>query len=109
MKRMPFLLAFAFIYVNLARASSRGVLETSSGDTALREQGKKIFVERCAQCHDADAARKLPDGTTLLQRLAANKDPESRLGTRLKQPQERHAVTVYIESLLKAPQQPKDQ
>lgn len=106
MKRMPFLLAFAFTCMNLARASSGGVLETSAGDTALREQGKKIFVERCAQCHDVDAARKLPDGTTLLQRLAANKDPESRLGTRLKQPQERHAVMIYIEDLLKSSNPP---
>lgn len=102
MKRMPFLLAFAFSCITLGLASSGGVLETSVDDSALREQGKKIFVERCAQCHDANAARKLPDGTTLLQRLAANKDPESRLGTRLKQPQERHAVMLYIEDLLKS-------
>jgi hypothetical protein len=29
--------------------------------------------------HDADASKKLPDGTTLLDRLAKNKDPETRL------------------------------
>ena len=106
MKRMPFLLAFAFTCMNLAQTSSGGVLETSAGDTALREQGKKVFVERCAQCHDADASRKLPDGSTMLQRLAANKDPESRLGTRLKQPKERHAVMIYIEDLLKSSNPP---
>lgn len=106
MKRMPFLLAVAFTCTSLVRASSGGGSETSGDNTALREQGKKIFVERCAQCHDADARRKLPDGSTLLQRLDANKDPEARLGTRLKQPQERHAVMIYIEDLLKSSNPP---
>jgi len=100
------LLAFTLTGIVLPLASAK---DASKPDAALRDQGKKIFVERCAKCHDADAAKKLPDGTTLLQRLAASKDLEARLGTRLKQPQERHAVTVYIESLLTAPQQTKNQ
>lgn len=105
---MKFLLLLTFTLASIALAlASSG--NDSKPDAALRQQGKNIFVERCAKCHDADAAKKLPDGTTLLQRLAASKDLEARIGTRLKQPQERHAVTVYIESLLKAPQQPKDQ
>ena len=70
-------------------------------DTAILEQGKQIFVARCAKCHDNDANKKLPDGTTLLGRLAKTKDPEARLGTRLKDPQERHAVMIYVDSLLK--------
>ena len=95
--KFPLLLAFTLTCIALALASSE---DTSKPDAALLQQGKNIFVERCAKCHDADAAKKLPDGTTLLQRLAASKDLEARLGTRLKQPQERHAVTVYIESLM---------
>jgi mono/diheme cytochrome c family protein len=56
---------------------------SASGDAALRERGKQLFTDKCAQCHDADAARKLPDGTTLLGRLAASSDPRVRLATRL--------------------------
>jgi mono/diheme cytochrome c family protein len=101
MNRLVFLLAFALACIQFANSSSRVATQADTTDAALREQGKKIFVARCAQCHDADASKKLSDGTTLLQRLAARTDPEARLGTRLKQPQERHAVMVYIESLLK--------
>jgi mono/diheme cytochrome c family protein len=68
--------------------------------------GKSIFVSRCAKCHDEDASKKLPDGTTLLGRLAKSKDPEGRLGTRLKNEQERHQVFLYIQSLMA--QQPAD-
>jgi len=71
-------------------------------DATLLEQGKNIFVTRCAKCHDNDANKRLPDGTTLLGRLAKIKDPEERIGTRLKDPQERHAVMIYIDSLLKS-------
>lgn len=72
------------------------------GDAALREQGKQIFTSRCGKCHDADASKKLPDGTTLLARLAANKDPEARLATRLKSMSEQdgRAVVLYVEDLI---------
>jgi mono/diheme cytochrome c family protein len=74
--------------------------------TAIFEQGKQIFVARCAKCHNNDANKKLPDGTTLLGRLAKAQDPEARLGTRLKDLQERHAVMIYVDSLLKNLQSP---
>jgi mono/diheme cytochrome c family protein len=74
----------------------------SATDAALLEEGKNIFITRCAKCHDNDANKKLPDGTTLLARLAKTKDPEERIGTRLKDPQERHAVTIYVDGLLKS-------
>ena len=64
------------------------------------ERGKSIFVSRCAKCHNDDANKKLPDGSTLLDRLAKSKDPESRLGTRIKNEQERHDVMLYIGPLL---------
>jgi cytochrome c553 len=81
-------------------AVANSAAASDSKNTAILEQGKNIFVARCAKCHDNDANKKLPDGTTLLGRLAQNKDPESRLGTRLKDPQERHAVMIYVDSLL---------
>jgi mono/diheme cytochrome c family protein len=73
-----------------------------SSEAALREQGKQVFVSRCGKCHDTDAAKKLPDGTTLLARLAANKDPQARLATRLKSMSEQdgRAVTLYMEDLI---------
>ena len=45
-------------------------------------------------------ARNLPDGTTLLGRLAKNKDPETRLATRLKNEQERHQVFLYLQPMI---------
>ena len=63
-------------------------------------QGKAIFVSRCSTCHDDNGNKKLADGTTLLARLAQSKDPEARLGTRLKNPQERRQVTLYIRSMI---------
>jgi mono/diheme cytochrome c family protein len=75
------------------------MLPVSAEDAAASAQGKAIFVSRCAKCHDDDANKKLPDGTTLLARLRQNKDPEGRLGTRLKNPQERHQVMMYMQSL----------
>jgi mono/diheme cytochrome c family protein len=63
-------------------------------------QGRTIFTSQCGSCHDADASKKLPDGTTLLARLAKNKDPETRLATRLKNQQERHQVFLYLQPMI---------
>jgi cytochrome c553 len=86
--------------ISLPSTTVDSAAASDSKNTAILEQGKNIFVAKCAKCHDNDANKKLPDGTTLLGRLAQNKDPESRLGTRLKDPQERHAVMIYVDSLL---------
>jgi len=71
-----------------------------SSATTVYDQGKDIFVSGCAKCHDQDANKKLPDGTTLLLRLAKSKDPEARLGTRIANAQERNEVMLYVESLI---------
>jgi mono/diheme cytochrome c family protein len=89
------------VLVSLPAAAADPASPSNRTDAALLEHGKTIFVTRCAKCHDNDASKKLPDGTTLLGRLEKSKDPEARLGTRLKDPQERHAVWLYLESLLK--------
>lgn len=75
---------------------------TSSQDAAQHERGKQIFSDKCAQCHDVDAAKKLADGSTLLARLAAGRDPRALLATRLnKMSDEDHrAVVLYVEDLL---------
>jgi mono/diheme cytochrome c family protein len=89
------------VFVSLPAVAVDSAAPSNATNAALLEQGKKIFVTRCAKCHDNDANKKLPDGTTLLGRLAKIQDPEVRLGTRLKDPQERHAVMIYVDSLLK--------
>lgn len=89
----------------LALASNYGIsqkaaLPSGSTEDTVRAKGKNVFVSRCAQCHDEDGNKKLPDGTTLLQRLGKSQDPEARLRTRLKDPQERHAVMVYLDDFM---------
>jgi mono/diheme cytochrome c family protein len=74
--------------------------QTQTATSAITDQGKAIFTSRCGKCHDADASKKLPDGTTLLSRLAKNKDPETRLATRLKNEQERHQVFLYLQPMI---------
>ena len=74
--------------------------QTQAATSATNDQGKAIFIGRCGTCHDADASKKLPDGTTLLARLAKNKDPEMRLATRLKNAQERHQVFLYLQPMI---------
>ena len=66
----------------------------------MKEAGHKIFVERCAKCHDENAAKVLSDGTSLVQRLARSKDPVELLATRLKNEEERRAVMLYLQRML---------
>lgn len=71
-------------------------------DAGIATEGKKIFVARCAKCHDDNATRKLPDGSNLLDRLAQSKDLRGRIATRIKNPDEQQAVAAYIAQLLAA-------
>ena len=64
------------------------------------DQGRTVFSAQCGKCHDADGSKRLHDGTTLLARLAKSKDPETRLGTRLKNEQERHQVFLYLQPMI---------
>ena len=73
-----------------------------SDNAAVREQGRRVFTDHCGKCHDENARKKLSDGSTLLTRLSASKDPAALLGTRLKSmsADDRHAVLFYVEELL---------
>lgn len=90
----------ALMIVALMPWNVAAVGQNPQESSAANDQGKAIFSGRCAKCHDADASKKLPDGTTLLARLAKNKDPETRLATRLKNEQERHQVFLYLQPLI---------
>jgi|SRR5215813_2572332 len=99
-------LSFVFLLVPLSTSlSSWGqspARASAPSDSTLRERGRQVFTEKCGSCHDADAAKKLSDGSTLLGRLAARKDPQAKLGTRLKSMSEQDArgVSLYMEDLL---------
>lgn len=96
------LAAFALALFLLPRPSVAQSPASSPNDAALREQGRRVFTDKCGTCHDADAAKKLPDGTTLLERLSARKDPQARLATRLKSMSEQDArgVSLYVQELI---------
>ena len=83
----------------LPQAGTKSAISPPAGPTSY-DRGKDIFVCRCAKCHDQDANKKLPDGTTLLLRLAKSKDPEAQLGTRIKSTQERDEVMLYVKPLI---------
>ena len=103
MRTGPFLVvlfvaaALGFVIPNWAQLSP-----SQPADPAVLERGKQIFASHCGKCHDANAAKVLPDGTTLLARLAANKDPNARLATRLKSmpEQDGRAVVLYVDDLI---------
>jgi len=100
-----FPLAFAVMALAvflLPLASGAQSSSSLPGDVGLREHGRQVFADKCGTCHDADAAKKLPDGSTLLERLAARQDPQVKLATRLKSMSEQDArgVSLYMEGLI---------
>ena len=110
MKGLTTFLLFVMIFVSLEKKVTRFVVtshvlaaQQSQDATGPYESGRRIFVSRCAKCHDEDAARKLPDGTTLVQRLAESKDPDALAATRLKRMSEgdRQAVHAYLNELIR--------
>jgi len=76
--------------------------KSTDNDAASRDLGKQVFTTQCGKCHDADAAKKLPDGSTLLTRLAASKDMKALLSTRTKKmsAQDAQGVHLYVEDLV---------
>ena len=110
MKGLTTLFLFVAIFVSsgkeaawLAMALLGPAAQQSKDATGPYESGRRIFVSRCAKCHDEDAAKKLPDGTSLVQRLAESKDPDALADTRLKRMSEgdRQAVHTYLNELIR--------
>jgi len=65
--------------------------------------GKEVFTASCAKCHNVDALKKLPDGTTLIERLLKSDDPPALADTRLKKlgKVKRDAAWAYLALLMK--------
>lgn len=102
MMKSFWLSCFASLLLLWAGQQQQSATAPVNNDASLREQGRKVFVSHCGKCHDEDANKKLPDGTTLLSRLAASKDPQALLATRLKSMSEadRRGVSLYMDGLL---------
>jgi len=96
------LIIFLAVVVLQGRQSHPQSSSVPSDSAAVREQGRRIFTDHCGKCHDENARKKLSDGSTLVTRLSASKDPPALLGTRLKSmsTEDRRAVLSYVEDLL---------
>jgi mono/diheme cytochrome c family protein len=94
------MVAFALLIAVVVMAALQVPFAQQGSPADMKEAGHKIFVERCAKCHDENGAKVLPDGTSLVQRLARSKDPSELLATRLKNEQERRAVMLYLQPML---------
>lgn len=92
----------AFITLLLPAARLQSQSPPTSEVAAQREHGRSVFSKQCGKCHNEDGMKKLSDGSTLLGRLSARKDPQALLDTRLKSmsPQDRSAVSLYVSDLL---------
>jgi mono/diheme cytochrome c family protein len=110
MKGLTALFMFVAIFVSsekeaprFAVASLGPVAQQPQDVTGPYELGRRVFVSRCAKCHDEDAAKKLPDGTSLVQRLAESKDPDALAATRLKRMSkgDQQAVHTYLNELIR--------
>ena len=96
-------LLIALITPALCPARPASDFSSPPANEAALQRGCELFTAKCGKCHDADGRKKLADGSTLLTRLAGSKDWQALLGTRLKNmpPQDRQAVTAYVEGLLR--------
>src|SRR2546425_12756754 len=65
--------------------------------------GKKIFVERCARCHDERGDKALKTGAPLSERNLSDEEIARAVSGRLKgEPEEqKRAVALYIGSFIK--------
>ena len=76
-------------------------VSTDQGDRLLTA-GKKLFVQRCAQCHGERGDKPLPTGLPLSQRKLMLEQLARSVKGRLQDSTEeqRRAVQLYIESFL---------
>ncbi len=89
--------------LTIALVSPRLTAPGAQANAQSEKLGHDVFVQHCAKCHDDNAAKPLPDGTNLLQRLARSDDFDALLSTRLKKMSEpeRQGVKLYVGKLLR--------
>ena len=76
---------------------------TSKDQEQLLALGKKLFVEKCAKCHDERGDKPLTTGLPLSERKLAHDEIARMVSGRLKtaSEEERRAVVLYVESFMK--------
>jgi mono/diheme cytochrome c family protein len=69
----------------------------------LLATGKKIFVERCAKCHDERGDKSLKTGVPLSQRELSDEELTRAVSGRLKgaPDEEKRGVALYVSSFMK--------
>ena len=77
-------------------AQQGAILGKGASAVATLSLGKKVFVARCSSCHGEDARKRLPDGTSLVGRLAGKNDLKAALAGRLKKLPEQEQRTIAI-------------
>lgn len=83
----------------------------SAGRTELRAQererllaiGKKLFVERCARCHDERGDKALKSGPPLSERKLSDEEIARVVSGRFRDAsdEQKHAAALYIRSFVK--------
>ena len=87
-----------------AGINSAGPLQLGSEERErLLTLGKKLFVERCARCHDERGDKALKTGLPLSERNLSDEEIARAVSGRLKgEPEERkRAVALYVGSFMK--------
>lgn len=77
--------------------------ETDAEKDKLLATGKKIFVEKCAKCHDERGDKALKTGMPLSERGLSDEDIARAVSGRLKDApdEEKRAVALYVSSFMK--------
>jgi mono/diheme cytochrome c family protein len=77
--------------------------ETEAEKEKLLAVGKKIFVEKCAKCHEERGDKALKTGLPLSQRELSDEEITSAVSGRLKgaPDEDKRAVALYVSSLMK--------
>jgi mono/diheme cytochrome c family protein len=92
-----------------ASVRSQSQVSQSQGPSGAEERervlvlGKKVFVERCARCHDERGDKPLKSGSQLSERNLSDQDIARLVSGRLKDApdEEKHAVALYVSSFMK--------
>jgi mono/diheme cytochrome c family protein len=107
-------MAGSFVLLSLAVLALMGYPERTGSPKAAAaptattasqvEQGRALFTEKCGSCHNADAAKSLPDGSTLVARLAAKPALRAAVAGRIKKfaPAEQDAILAHLADVIRA-------
>lgn len=103
---LPFCLFASLLF---ASVRSQSQVSQSQGPSGAEERervlrlGKKLFVERCARCHDENGDKPLKSGPPLRERNLSDQDIARLVSGRLKDApdEEKRAVALYVSSFMK--------